>query len=428
MNTQQRPPADCERGLGDSIQIPIERKCTSSPHFRTAAGFAGLQVIFTTFIGHGVTHFEDLGLSQTEIAIMLFAGPICGATFQPYFGNWSDQIRSPWGRRKPFILFGTIVLILSILTIAWADAIAHFLTNSASNETYRTVLVLIILLSTFLLWIAAQAVQVGLRALISDGCTPAEQVKASAWAGCYGNFAATLGNLSAYINDENELRKNVVLKSSGTLGSGMGSLTLLAYSTVALCMGVLLPNLVSFTKAVSISHLWIASLGLFGISMLGTFVVFSSFGSFVLFSIVGISWAASTWIPYALLGAEASHLSELSDDSERSSDYGGIASDEKAHVENRNDMSTQLGLIYGVHNLSICLPQILMCLGMGLVSLVSDRKSEEKRNKQSFDSVWILRLGGIFALLAMYIATRVEEPFQRGLSVEYKELNQDDEG
>jgi solute carrier family 45, member 1/2/4 len=192
-------------------------------------------------------------------------------------------------------------------------------------------------------------------------------------------------------------------------------------------MGVLLPKLVSLTKAVSICHLWIGSLGLFGIAMLGTFLVLSSFGSVVLFSVVGFSWAASAWIPYALLGAETSHLSEMWDDvPEGIADYNDNEIGNKSHFEGQNDISNQLGLVYGIHNFFICLPQILMCLGIGIVSILSDPKSEEKDYEKSLDSVWILRLGGILALVAMYISTRVKDPFQEGSFGHYIELDQDD--
>jgi solute carrier family 45 protein 1/2/4 len=107
-------------------------------------------------------------------------------------------MRSSWGKRKPFIVFGTIVLIIALMSIAWGDSIARCLTTT--DESYRIVLVAVILTSTFVLWIAAQAVQVGLRALVSDGCSSAEQVKSSAWAGCYSHFAAVVGNLTAYID------------------------------------------------------------------------------------------------------------------------------------------------------------------------------------------------------------------------------------
>ena len=93
-----------------------------------------------------------------------------------------------------------MVLILSILSIAWVDTITQLLTKSGAQETYRVVLVSLTFIFTFSMFTAVQAAQVGLRALIADGCTPSEQVKSSAWASYYSNLAAALGNLSAYMD------------------------------------------------------------------------------------------------------------------------------------------------------------------------------------------------------------------------------------
>lgn len=195
----------------------------------------------------------------------------------------------------------------------------------------------------------------------------------------------------------------------------MGSLTPLVWSTVALCMAVLLPNLVSVSKSVTMRHLWIASHGLFGISMLGTLLVFSSIGTVLLFGITGFSWAASAWIPYALLGAEASHLPEQRHGSAVTAYHDDNEVDVDEIVGNQDEMSNQVGLIYGIHNLSICLPQILICLGIGLVWMLSDTKSDIS-NRQSSGFVWVLRLGGVFALAAMYIATGIQELIRESCS------------
>ena len=222
--------------------------------------------------------------------------------------------------------------------------------------------------------------------------------------------------------DQNELQRQGFAMTMGTKDSRMGSLTLLVYSTVALCMAVLLPNLVSASKSITMCHLWIASHGLFGISMLGTFLVSSSFGTVLLFGIVGFSWATSAWVPYALLGAEASRAPEKYHGSVTTADHDDNEVDENEHFGDQDDMSNQLGLIYGIHNLSICAPQILICLGMGLVLMLSGDVS----NKQSFDTAWVLRLGGVFALVAMYIATGIQEPFRESSSGGYVELRLDE--
>jgi solute carrier family 45, member 1/2/4 len=146
-------------------------------------------------------HLESLGLSPAETAITLLSGPICGAIFQPYFGSWSDRCRSSWGQRKPFIIIGTIVLISSIFALAWADSITWAIVLATMTyESSKTVLVVLSILLTFIMFVAVQAVQVSLRAMIIDNCTPLEQTTVNAWAGRHINFSGVLAYLAAYVD------------------------------------------------------------------------------------------------------------------------------------------------------------------------------------------------------------------------------------
>lgn len=193
------------------------------------------------------------------------------------------------------------------------------------------------------------------------------------------------------------------------LDSGIGSLMLLAFSTVALASAVSIPALISIHSYLSIRNFWTASQGLFGFSMLATFIIRSTIGTIWLFSIIGFSWAASVWIPFTLLGAEISA---------RSSSNPGVVSamedlldEEKTyHVRNEHgdieDLASRQGLVYGLHNFSICLPQMLITLGMGLHSMLSAAKGSGYA-EQDDQIVWSLRLGGLFALVAMFLTTGI---------------------
>ena len=129
------------------------------------------------------------------------SGPLCGAFLQPCFGSWSDQLQSRWGRRKPFIITGTLILVISILSLAWAKSLSRLLVfASATPATHRACLVTITMFSTLSMWVAVQPVQIGLRTLITDDCTKSEQAKANAWAGGYSNLAAAWANLAAYMD------------------------------------------------------------------------------------------------------------------------------------------------------------------------------------------------------------------------------------
>lgn len=129
------------------------------------------------------------------------SGPICGTIFQPYFGNWSDGCRSPWGKRRPFIIFGTLWLTACLISLAWIDRIVPYQQQpSASHHLYLTLCTVFLTIAIFT---SIQAVQVGLRALVTDSRTPAEQAKCNAWAGRHTNFASVLGSAPAAIHSSN---------------------------------------------------------------------------------------------------------------------------------------------------------------------------------------------------------------------------------
>ena len=78
-----------------------------------------------------------------------------------------------------------------------------------------------------------------------------------------------------------------------------------------------------------------------------------------------------------------------------------------AYGDDDNVLSNQSGLIYGVHNFFICLPQFLITLGMGAQWMLS---AVEKGSDDEQDLDLVLRLDGAFALMAMCISTGIRGP------------------
>lgn len=174
-----------------------------------------------------------------------------------------------------------------------------------------------------------------------------------------------------------------------------------------------LPSLVSARHYITLRRLWIASHVIFGLSMLATFVFTSTIGTVFLFSVVGFSWAASIWIPYVLLGAEISCHPSQQENPASISPMERCRDQDKDHDSCSEysidfDVSGQPGLIYGMHNVSICLPQMLVTFGMGLQSVLSADNSNDFGGK-GLSLIWILRLGGCSALVAAYFATGIDD-------------------
>lgn len=60
-----------------------------------------------------------LGMSPGLLGIAQAAPGFWGAIFGPLVGSWSDNARTRWGRRRPFMLFGAILAALSFVAIWW---------------------------------------------------------------------------------------------------------------------------------------------------------------------------------------------------------------------------------------------------------------------------------------------------------------------
>ena len=231
----------------------------------------------------------------------------------------------------------------------------------------------------------------------------------------YSKFAFTsyLSFTHQYILDNTELIKtNASKHNEYKIESKKGLIALLVYSSVSLFSAVILPYLVTFRRLFTMRRLWMASQAIFAVSTLGTFIIQSSTGTIVLFGIVGFSWAVTAWVPYALLGAETTYsalpqaiqLEDLDDDQE---DVYKYYDDDEEFNEGR--LCNDAGLVYGIHNLSICLPQILITTGMGLERIIAGEKAKHHTDPDS-NLVIVFRLAGMFALIAMYIARGVRDP------------------
>jgi solute carrier family 45 protein 1/2/4 len=56
-----------------------------------------------------------LGMPQWSYALVTASDPLTGLFVQPIFGSLSDRCRSKWGRRRPFILFGSVLVAVFLL-------------------------------------------------------------------------------------------------------------------------------------------------------------------------------------------------------------------------------------------------------------------------------------------------------------------------
>lgn len=117
------------------------------------------------------------------MSIVWLAGSISGAVLQPYFGVLSDRCMSSWGRRRLFIVGGTIIAIISLIGLAYAVELANISITLLSLNSSECAVLSITISCICALNIAIQPIQGGLRTLIVDSCPSRQQSVANAWAG-----------------------------------------------------------------------------------------------------------------------------------------------------------------------------------------------------------------------------------------------------
>lgn len=129
--------------------------------------------------------------------------PLSGVFIQPYVGVLSDRCQSALGRRRPFIIVGTIGCVSSILLLASTDTIIHTLWRVFrldSTSTLPSKLSLACAVMEFMcLYMFIQPLQAGSRSLIIDRCPTHQQTIASAWASRATGLGNVLGYLFAFV-------------------------------------------------------------------------------------------------------------------------------------------------------------------------------------------------------------------------------------
>jgi glycoside/pentoside/hexuronide:cation symporter, GPH family len=153
---------------------------------------AGINLIFTT-VSTWLLYFWapplDLArphyLDVTLVGVLLTAGRIWDALIAPAIGYWSDNIQTPWGRRRPFLIFATPVMLIS-LVLLWTPPAAS---SGAANAIYFFVVTIAFHTSFHLVGIPYDS------SLPEMASTASERVSLSMWKNLFGTFGVLIGAL-----------------------------------------------------------------------------------------------------------------------------------------------------------------------------------------------------------------------------------------
>ncbi|KAJ5145927.1 uncharacterized protein N7515_000491 [Penicillium bovifimosum] len=192
----------------------------------------GLQIVWSVELSHGSPYLLSLGMSKSLLAFVWIAGPLTGGLVQPYIGIRSDNCRIPWGKRKPFMLVGSVATIVALIALAWVrEIVGGFLSIFGADPASAGVKIAINIAATILMYcldFAINTVQAAIRAFIVDNCPAHQQELANAWA----SRMTGIGNILGYIFGYMDLPKYVPF-----LGNTQFKV-LCALASVSLCVTV----------------------------------------------------------------------------------------------------------------------------------------------------------------------------------------------
>ncbi|RDL39309.1 MFS general substrate transporter [Venustampulla echinocandica] len=159
----------------------------------------GLQLAWAVELSNGTPYLLALGLSKSLMALVWIAGPLSGTLVQPYVGMLSDNCRSPWGKRVPFMAAGAAATIVSLLALAWVrEIVGGFLSifgADRESEGVKVTIIVVAVLFVYILDFAINTVQAGIRAFILD-CAPSHQQEA---ANSMASRVVGVGNIIGYV-------------------------------------------------------------------------------------------------------------------------------------------------------------------------------------------------------------------------------------
>ncbi|KAL2263757.1 hypothetical protein VTK26DRAFT_5284 [Humicola hyalothermophila] len=121
----------------------------------------------------------SLGLTKGQTSLVWVAGPLSGLIVQPIIGVIADESTSKWGRRRPIIAIGSVIVACSLVVLGFTkEIVGSFVTDS---DIARPLTILLAVLALYFVDFAINAVMSCSRSLVVDTLPIHKQQMGAAW-------------------------------------------------------------------------------------------------------------------------------------------------------------------------------------------------------------------------------------------------------
>ncbi|GFQ08099.1 sucrose transport protein suc2 [Phtheirospermum japonicum] len=156
---------------------------------------AGVQFGWALQLSLLTPYTQLLGVAHEWAAIVWLCGPISGLVVQPIVGYHSDKCTSRFGRRRPFIAIGAVLVAIAVFLIGYAADMGHAWGDEL-DKTPKPKAVLVFVFGFWMLDVANNMMQGPCRALLAD-LSEGDAKKISA-ANALFSFFMAVGNVLGY--------------------------------------------------------------------------------------------------------------------------------------------------------------------------------------------------------------------------------------
>ncbi|ERN12617.1 hypothetical protein AMTR_s00025p00229310 [Amborella trichopoda] len=192
---------DTSARLLASLSRPETASSATAPlsKLATAASIAaGIQFGWALQLSLLTPYVQQLGIPHTFSSFIWLCGPVSGMIVQPIVGYNSDRCRSRWGRRRPFIAAGAVLVMVATVLIGFSADLGYFMGDEIEGEVKmrRPRAIVVFVLGFWVLDVANNMLQAPCRALLAD-LAGKNQSKTRSANGFYSFFMA-VGNILGF--------------------------------------------------------------------------------------------------------------------------------------------------------------------------------------------------------------------------------------
>lgn len=145
---------------------------------------AGVQFGWALQLSLLTPYIQTLGIEHAFSSFIWLCGPITGLVVQPLVGVWSDKCHSKYGRRRPFILAGSLMICLAVTIIGFSADIGYLIGDTHEHckiyQGTRPWAAVVFVIGFWMLDLANNTVQGPARALLADLSGPDQRDSANA--------------------------------------------------------------------------------------------------------------------------------------------------------------------------------------------------------------------------------------------------------